>query len=67
MVQMNGVLDNNYREYLQIYIFPLSDGSVFELLVKDEGKDVFFFLERMLKAVVFLKGVIGCAKQISTI
>lgn len=43
MVQMNGVLDNNYREYLQIYIFPLSDGSVFELLVKDEGKDVFFF------------------------
>lgn len=38
---MNGVLDN-YREYLQIYIFPLSDGSVLELLVKDEGKDVFF-------------------------
>lgn len=66
MVQMNGVLDNKYREYLHIYIFPLSDGSVFELLVKDEGKDV-FFLERMLKAVVFLKGVIGCAKQISTI
>lgn len=66
MVQMNGVLDNNYREYLQISIFPLSDGSVFELLVKDEGKDV-FFLERMLKAVVFLKEVIGCAKQISTI
>lgn len=65
---MNGVLDH-YREYLQIYIFPLSDGSVFELLVKDEGKDVFFFffLERMLKAVVFHKGVIGCAKQISTI
>lgn len=43
MVQMNGVLDNKYREYLHIYIFPLSDGSVFELLVKDEGKDVFFF------------------------
>lgn len=39
---MNGVLDH-YREYLQIYIFPLSDGSVFELLVKDEGKDVGFF------------------------
>lgn len=41
MVQTNGVLVN-YREYLQIYIFPPSDGSVFELLVKDEGKDAFF-------------------------
>lgn len=43
MVQMNGVLDSDYREYLRIYIFLLSDGSVFELLVKDEGKDVVFF------------------------
>lgn len=40
MVQTNAILDN-YRKYLQINIFFLSDGSVFEILVKDEGQEKF--------------------------
>lgn len=41
MVQTNAILDY-YRKYLQINIFFLSDGSVFEILVKDEGQEEFF-------------------------